>query len=320
MLLLRAHDIIKSITISEAISALKPFFLAQQNNNVVLPERVILPLKEQNGTAFFMPCFVNSPLALGIKVASFFHDNPKFNLSFVQGIFILINPQNGVIQAILDGNSLTAIRTGAVVGLATDYLASPHATSVAIIGAGTQSRQILNAVCSVRNIQTIYLYSRTSVSMQKFKNDMQDYADKIQTLRSCSEIKNADIVCTATSTTTDIPLLYSQDIKYGALVNSIGGSSKVAIEVDPQFLSQSLVVVETVSVALRESPEIQQAIEKKFIAQQDIVELGAIINANKPINRSVFFRADGIALEDIAIAQVIYKNALVNGLGQEISI
>ena len=325
MLVLTAKDINDAISIPEAIQALSDFFLALAKHKVMMPPRHIISMNDQD-MALFMPCYVQQPPALGIKIASLMPQNIQKNLPLIHGLVILMDPETGSIMALMDGAVITALRTGSVCALASKLLAKPESSTLLMIGTGVQARSILNAICHVYTIKTVYLYSRSQTSMTRFKQDMTAYNRVPTDIQCISEPAKfaplADIICTATSTTSSLPFIHLKDVKEGTHINSIGGSSDDALEIDPHLLKYAKVVVDQKAVVLRESPEIQSAIKNNFIQANNIIELADVVSNKITISRNEtsYFRADGMALEDLAVANLIYQNALKRGLGSIITL
>jgi ornithine cyclodeaminase len=269
-----------------------------------------------------MPCYVRDPPTYGIKLATLMKNNPKLGLPLIHGLIILMNPKTGVIETLIEGSSVTAIRTGAICGLATQLLANPEASIVAMIGAGVQARAVLQAICSVRPINKVYLFSRTQKSMQQFEKDMDEITDKIEFAANIPfAVKYADIICSATSTDSLVPLVKAHDIKSNVHINSIGGSTHEALEIDPEILKEALVVVDHMSTILHESGEIKFALKNNYLPPTHIIEIGDLLLKKTKITSSItFFRGEGFALEDLAVASKIYQNAVNKGLGLKINL
>jgi ornithine cyclodeaminase len=221
----------------------------------------------------------------------------------------------------MDAGYLTAMRTGAVSGLATQYLAKKEASHVAILGSGVQALTQLEAVVNVRPITKVSVWSRTMENAKKFIKQIEHFGFEI----ACySDIKNAvqeaDIICTATSSME--PLVNRTDLKPGVHINAVGSHTPQMCEIHNNVISQSLIVVDQLEAACAESGEIVSALKEECIARDDILELGALISgkkAKKDYSYSVF-KSVGLAIQDISIAHAVYLNAIKNGLGTAVSL
>ena len=143
---------------------------------------------------------------MAVKLVTVFGKNPARNLPLIHAVVLVLDAENGQVLSLMDGEVLTAVRTGAGVGAATDFLAPPGANSVAIIGSGKQAGDQLDAVCSVRDIEQAWVYSPNHEHAQSFANKMSDVGPIPKDVRavhsSAKALKDADIVCTATTSKT----------------------------------------------------------------------------------------------------------------------
>src|SRR5215213_3213778 len=162
MLLLTAEDVRKALPMNEAIEAMKRAYASLSEGTAVVPLRTRLPIPDSEALSFFMPAFVNSQdeSALAVKVVSLFPTNPSRGLAYIQAAVLVFDPETGRAIALLEGSSLTAIRTGAAGGAAIDLLARPDSKVVAVFGAGAQGRTQLEAACSARRIETAFIVDR----------------------------------------------------------------------------------------------------------------------------------------------------------------
>src|SRR5918994_5181082 len=164
MLLLTAEDVRKALPMNEAIEAMKNAYAALSNGTAVVPLRTRLPIPSSEALSLFMPAFVNSQEgdALAIKVVSLFPTNPRRGLAYIQAAVLVFDAETGQTIALLEGSSLTAIRTGAAGGAAIDLLARPDSKVAAIFGAGAQGRTQLEAACTARQIETAFIFDRNA--------------------------------------------------------------------------------------------------------------------------------------------------------------
>ena len=205
MLLLTAEDIRKALPMREAIEAMKNAYASLSNGTAVVPLRTRLPIPGSEALSLFMPAFVSSQegAALAVKVVSLFPTNPARGLAYIQAAVLVFDPETGRAIALLEGSALTAIRTGAAGGAAVDLLARTDSKVLAIFGAGAQGRSQLEAVCSARNIETVFIFDRNAGKAEAFAADMRGKGSVMQDLRAAQSpkeaIEHADIICTATT-------------------------------------------------------------------------------------------------------------------------
>src|SRR5512147_23073 len=160
MLLLTAEDVRKALPMHEAIDAMKSAYAALSDGRAVVPLRTRLSIPNSSALSLFMPAYVRSAQeqALAIKVVSLFPTNRARGLAYIQAAVLVFDPETGRAIALLEGSSLTAIRTGAASGAAIDLLARPDSKVAAVFGAGAQGRTQLEAACTARNIEAAFIY------------------------------------------------------------------------------------------------------------------------------------------------------------------
>src|SRR5215213_8278116 len=174
MLILTADDVRKALPMNEAIEAMKKAYASLSSGTAVVPLRTRLPIPTGEALSLFMPAFVNSQdeNALAIKVVSLFPTNPGRGLAYIQAAVLVLEPETGRALALLEGSSLTAIRTGAASGAAIDLLSRQDSRIVAIFGAGAQGRTQLEAACTVRKIETAFVFDANANKAKSFVENM----------------------------------------------------------------------------------------------------------------------------------------------------
>ena len=160
--ILSAADVRASVDMPGAIEAMRDAFTALAEGTATVPLR--LPLETEHGVSLFMPAYVSSTGSMGAKVASVNPGNPDLGLPVIHAVVLTLDPDTGRLVALMDGTWLTALRTGAVGGLAADLLSREDSKTVALFGAGVQARTQLEAVRCVRPISDVRVVSRTGDS------------------------------------------------------------------------------------------------------------------------------------------------------------
>ncbi len=286
-----------------------------------------LPVKPNSGMTIFMPAFVDDaegqPLA--VKIVSLFDKNPSRGLPFIHAGVLVLNSETGAVEALLEGGSLTAIRTGAGAGAATDILAHKDAHTVAIFGAGAQARTQLMAACEVRDIQQAWIYDTNSDQVKTFIAEMAGRGKIPKTLRaahnSTEAVLDADIISTAT--TSKSPVFIDSDLKPGTHVNGIGSYTLDMQEIPDETVARARVTVDSCSAAQIESGDIAIPLQKGFLKESSIVEIGEVISGKQPGRSSsdqiTLFKSVGVAVQDAMAAQLAVQNARKLGLGTEVA-
>jgi ornithine cyclodeaminase len=274
-----------------------------------------------------MPAYVQADQAeaLAVKVVSLFPHNPARGLAFIQAAVIAFEADTGRAIALLEGSTLTAIRTGAGSGAAIDILSRPDSRVVAVFGAGAQGRTQLEAACTARQIQKARIYDSNPDRAKAFAEEMAGQGRIPRDLKPAASpqeaVTDADIICTATTSTT--PVFDDHDLKPGVHISAIGSYTPEMQEVPAETIQRAKIIVDSRSAVLAESGDLLKPIESGLISPEHIfAELGELVLGRKPGRESVeeitYFKSVGIAVQDAMAAQLAVKNAKAKGLGQEI--
>lgn len=311
------HD---ALRMPAAIDAMRDAFGQLSMGEATLPLRTTVSIPERNAVTLVMPARCRVPLGLGGKFVSVFPENTSRGLPLIHAAIILLSPETGEVRALVDGTVLTAIRTGAASGLATELLARPDATRLAVIGAGTQARTQLQAVCCVRTISHVTVYSRTQGRARRFATEMagQGGIPTVEVVMSArAAVHEADVVCVATTSNT--PVLQAEDIPAGCHVNAVGSYTPAMVELDPVLLGRSRVFVDQREAALAEAGELIVAVADGTIRQTDLLELGEVVRgaaAGRTARDQVtVFKSVGVATQDLCAADRAVQEAERLGLG-----
>src|SRR6185436_16846433 len=177
MLILNADEVRRALPMHQAITAMKDAYASLSNGTAVVPLRTRLQIPSHDALSLFMPAYMKSDSgeALAIKVVSLYPHNPSRKLAYIQAAVLVLEADTGRAIALLEGSTLTAIRTGAGSGAATDLLARKDSKVLAIFGAGPQARTQLEAACSARRIETVYIYNTTRDKAEALAQQMAGY-------------------------------------------------------------------------------------------------------------------------------------------------
>jgi ornithine cyclodeaminase len=326
MLLLDAQTVNQALPMTQAIAAMKSAFAALSAGWAEVPLRSRLERLPQEGTTLCMPAFVGGmDPSLAVKVVSVFPHNGALGLPAVLGAVLVLEPETGRTIALLEGATLTALRTGAASGAATDLLSRPDSRVVAVFGAGAQARTQLEAVCAIRPIETAWVYSRTAARAEALAAELagqRGIPSDVRVARSAQEVlADADIVCTAT--TSGQPVFADADLKPGAHINAVGSYSPEMQEVPAETVRRALVVVDSRQAVLAEAGDLLVPIRQGLFPAEHIhAELGEIVLGRKggrtDGKQVTLFKSVGLAVQDAAAAALACRNAQVLGLGREV--
>lgn len=325
MLILNAEDVRRALPMKAAIEAMKQAYAALSDGQAEVPLRTRLPVSPHEGVSLFMPAYVRTKEreALAVKIVSVFNRNPQRGLPLIFAAVVVLEAETGRPIALLEGGTLTAIRTGAGSGAAIDLLARPEACTLAIFGAGAQGRTQLEAACTVRRIATVWVYDRDSQKAGAFIAEMAG-RDPIPTdLRLAASpaqaAADADIICTATTSST--PVFEDADLKPGVHISAIGAYTPEMQEVPAETVRRAKVVVDSRPAALAEAGDLIQPLRQGLIREEHLyAELGEIVLGRKAGRQSpeeiTLFKSVGVAVQDVLAAQLALENADKMGIGQ----
>ena len=324
MIILNGEDVRRAVPMEEAIGAMKRAYAALSDGRAELPQRVSINVSSYGGISLFMPALVQDEKgeALALKAVSVFPHNAESGLPTVNAAVLVLEANTGRPVALLEGGTLTAIRTGAASGAATDLLARPESHKVAIFGAGVQARTQLEAVCCVRPVQSVRIYDLSLQRVDAFITEMAGKGpipkDLCPAASPREAVSEADIICTATFSTT--PVFDDAALKPGTHINGIGSYNPAMQEVPAETVKRSLVVVDSREAALAEAGDLVQPIDQGLISAGHIhAELGEIVLGRKggrtSPEQTTFFKSVGIAVQDAVAGQLALENALKSGLG-----
>ena len=225
MLLLSREDIKKVFTIKDAIEADKKAFTLVVDKKVVAPLRTNIQAPKYDGCFLFMPAYVEEMDTASLKVIDLFPHNIDNGLPSSPAQVLLIDGKTGMIIAILDGNYVTQLRTGASSGAACDLLAKKECKSGAVIGTGGQAPTQLEAMLAARKLEEVRVYDmnaeRTKAFAEKMQEELKDYGAKIVAAKSSDEaIDNADLIITVTPSSK--PVFDAAKVKAGATISCVG--------------------------------------------------------------------------------------------------
>ncbi|OGO26291.1 MAG: ornithine cyclodeaminase [Chloroflexi bacterium RBG_16_51_16] len=328
MLILSADDVRKALPMKQAIDAMKSAYAALSAGNAEIPLRTRISIPTQNATSLFMPAYVHTPdtEALAVKVVSLFPENPAKGLEFIQAAVLVLDAGTGRSIAILEGSSLTAIRTGAGSGAAIDLLARKEAETVAIFGAGAQGRTQLEAACTVRKIKTVWIFDNDRKKAEEFAGTMAGRGPIPSEIKSAptskQAIEEADIICTAT--TSQEPVFNDTFLKPGTHISAIGSYTPEMQEIPAETIKRAKVFVDSRLAVLAESGDLIKSIKSGLITEGHIkAELGEVYAGSKPGRQSgseiTYFKSVGVAVQDAMAADLAVRNARTLNLGQEIN-
>lgn len=339
MLVLGESDVREALPMPHAVELMKRAFASLARGEATTPPRSRIPAPAGEGVTLVMPARIDADgedrdgragsRSLAVKVVSVFDDNPRAGFARIQGVVMALDPETGRPLALLEGSALTAIRTAAASGAATDLLARPDATQLAILGAGVQARSHIEAMCAVRPIAEIRVYSPTADSVDALIEEIEDApwrSGSISLSRADSApdaLRDADIICTTTTSPT--PVFDYRDVKPGAHINAVGSFTPDAREIPGTTIARAWVVVDEREAAWMEAGDLILARDDGLIDTDHIrADLGELVLEPKlrpdDPEQPTLFKSVGIAVQDAVAAAAAVERAKRRGLGTEVTL
>lgn len=313
-------EVVELLPMDECMALMADTLKALGRGQAINPLRRGMRMPEQGALLAMMPGYMGNIESMGLKVLSIFPGNEGTEYDSHLGAVLLFETRHGSLQAIIDASSITAIRTAAVSGVATELLARPDAATLAILGASTQAYSHLEAMLRARKITSVRVWNRTAKNAEQFAHHASDKhgitMEVTDTARAA--VTGADIICTTTGA--QEPVLCGEWLAPGAHINAVGSSIPFARELDSAAVVKSRLFVDRRESALNEAGDLIIPKKEGVIGDDHIlgeigdILLGKIEGRTSPHEITVF-KSLGIAVEDIASAHHIYKKAVEKGMG-----
>jgi len=326
MRILARADVERALSMRDAIAAVKLAFAELATGSAQVPVRVAIPQEQTHGLTLVMPGYLARSDALAVKLVSVHQRNRERGLPLIHALVVVIDSATGRPLAAMDGGYLTALRTGAASGVATELLAREDAEVAAILGAGAQARTQLLAVCAVRRVKRAWVYAPRLQQVRSFIAEMQGQlrpsVELIMAQSPAQAVREADVICAATTSAT--PVFDGADLKPGAHVNGVGSFTPQMQEVDFTTLKRaSKIVVDSREGALSEAGDLLIALAQGVIQMSDVYgelgELAAGLKAGRESAQEItYFKSVGNAAQDVAVSHAVYERALEDNLGVEV--
>ena len=308
--ILTAADVHFCIGMQGAIEVMKTAFAQLSSGEAVIPDRVSVA-SDGGGVSLFMPGYLPREGHLAAKVVSVFADNPSRGLPVIQGVVLVLDSATGAPVALMDGTYVTALRTGAASGLATDLLAVPDASVLTVFGAGPQARAQVEGVRAVRPIREIRLVSRSTTSAEVMAEELHGVDARVMDDPERA-VRGAEVIVTATDSHT--PVFPGRAADPGVHVNAVGAFTPMMREVDGDFVARAKVVVDARAAVMSEAGDLVQAMDEGVFSFDSIhAELGEVVTGACPGRESLeeitLFKSVGNAAQDVAIAGRVAEEA-----------
>lgn len=310
-LFLREEDVAQLLTMDEALAAVEEAFrlhgLGLADNRPRQRPRLRRSILQ------VMPAAVPG-MGLGLKAYSVGTKGVRF-------VVLLWNEETGDLEAVIEANKMGQIRTGAASGVATKYLARTDAATVGMFGCGGQAGSQLEAVCAVRPIERVWVYSRTPAHRERFAVEWSEILSiPVEAVAEPRDVvTEADIVITIT--TAAEPLFDGDWLRPGTHINAAGSNRASAQEIDSRTVQRAnLITIDDWQQGHVEAGDLITPVQEGLIGWEDVIEVGEVVAGQVPGRQDdtaiTLFESLGIALEDVAVARHVCDKALEVGAGE----
>jgi len=293
-----AEEVEKHLDAKELLTVIETAFgnySMGPDGGVIQPVRTVINVEKHKGFLHVMPGYSANDNALATKLVEFYPHNTKSPTH--QGQVLLFDPASGNLLAIIDGESITAVRTAIASAVATKHLANPSSKILALVGAGIQAESHYKALTMLQSFDEVRVWSRTMATAQKFTKKFK--------AKACSTVeeavRDADVICTVSFATT--PILNKEWIKPGAHINAVGACRPDWQEVESELMRSAVLYVDSREACNQESGDVILSGAEIF------AEIGEVIIGQKEAKweETTIFKSLGMAIEDVVSAKMVYE-------------
>lgn len=324
MRIVSAAEVARLLPVAEAIPLMAQAFRLFSSGTGAYPLRTHLALHDPPGDALTMPAYDGSE-ALGVKLVTIHPHNAERGRPVVRALYLLARASDGEPLMLCEGSALTAIRTGAASGAATQALARADARTGALFGAGAQAETQLLAVLAARPLERVAVYARHAERARAFCVRMQPRVSaRLEPAASPDDaVRGADIITTATSSSE--PVFDGRLVKPGTHVNAVGAYRLDMRELDTYTVAAARVYVDSREAALAEAGDLVMPLREGAIDAAHIVgELGEVLAGAAPGRQSdddiTVFKSVGLSVQDVVAATEVYRRAVRDGIGTDVAL
>jgi thiomorpholine-carboxylate dehydrogenase len=296
-------DVRARLHLPALIDAMEQALVEFSAGRVQQPVRTVLEFGGQRSLFGLMPSYVPSLPALGAKLVTVCAGNAKRGLDTHQAVIVMLDPETGVTQAILDGRYITEVRTAAVSAVSTRRLARKNAKVLGILGSGVQARSHYKALSLAREFREVRVWSPNAERLRKFAHE----TGAVAMPGAADVVRGADVVVAATASPT--PVIQNEWIADGTHVIAVGSCVRWQRELDPVLVERARLVVDSRAAALKEAGDIVMGIaEGRWTAEHIAAELGELPSRQNDREITVF-KSLGLAVEDIFAAHMVLTHS-----------
>ena len=324
MRVINRQEVERLLPMAACIDAMADAMRAASSGQVSMPLRLFTPLADGSGSFGLMPGSTLAPPFFGAKVISLLPANPAKGLPMVQGYVSLFDHETGKPVTLIEGSSVTAIRTAAASGLATRELARKDAHTHGLFGTGVQAVTHIDAIACARDIREVVVWGRDADKTRQFAERQSERVGfAVRASEDPAEAASCDIVSTVTAATE--PVLKGEWLQPGCHVNLVGAHTPNAREADTAAIRRSSVYVDLMESAVNEAGDLLIPIGEGAIDEHHIVgEIGQLlagaVRGRTDETRVTLYKSLGIVAQDLFAAAHIHARALRDGVGLEVDL
>ncbi len=313
MIFLGKEEIEKLVDPNEIMDQIEEAYRIFGADAYYMPPRPVI--EHENKTLIYMPCFTED--VIGTKMLTIFPENAKLGLPSLDGLVILNDRTTGAPLAIMDGQAVTAWRTGAVGGVGIRHLSRRDARTVGIVGAGAQGFHQAVYACAARNIETVYIWNHSDRDltdfMDRLKKTIADPAVKVVQCKTVEElVKASDIICTATPSEEPV-LPNDRELLEGKCIIAIGSYTPKMREIPDVIWDLVDKVYIELPYACEESGDLSQPLAEGRLTMDRVVLMDKFLasgaDEDEIAGKTTYFKSVGMGLFDVCVAQKLLEKA-----------
>ncbi|QDY07991.1 ornithine cyclodeaminase family protein [Micromonospora sp. HM134] len=332
MIVIDGGTVRRLLPMADAVDLMRDTFRRYSGGRVVQPVRHMV--RSPGGEVLaVMPAHVAAPdpgtaqphAGYGLKTVLIKPDNADRGLPVHVGLVLVFDPDTGLPAALIDAAALTAIRTAAASAAATDALARPDATVLAVLGAGVQARSHLRAIAVVRPVKEVRVWNHRPASAHALADWARDQLDLDVTVAGTvpAAVADADVICTVTAACE--PVLPAAPVAAGTHINAVGSSFAHRRELAGDLVGRCAVFVDSRESARAEAGDLLLAArEGHFRIEAVRAEVGEVLGGDHPGRSSAgeitLFKSLGLAAQDVVTGFAVYRRAVAAGVGQRVEL
>ena len=322
--LLGEKDVRAVLSMDDLIAAMEAALDQFSGGGVRQPLRSVVDIGD--GHAFYgvMPAYITRPPALGTKLVSVYHSNAALGLPSHLATIVLLDPETGELQAVMDGRYITEARTAAVSAASAKHLTRSDARVLAVLGSGVQARSHIEALTRVRPFEEVRVWGRDAGRVRALMEEiaphfLQGPARLVAAASAHAAADGADVIALVTASRE--PVLMRGSVRDGAHICAVGACRPDQREMDTALVRDARVFVDSRVGALAEAGDLVIPIREGAIDASHIAgEIGDVFGGRTPGRRNAdeitIFKSLGMAVEDVAAAHLAFERASERGLGR----